>query len=242
MLRRAFSGENGNVAKARESVAKWESLRATLVAVVVKIPSRGLFGALCGLIALLFAPGVARAQVIEYESNGLKYQTETKKGLTVIVTHLPSHIAGFGLLQVSVANGSQVYWNVKPEGFSYVRAEASINAINADHVIDMLLDKASHTDVVKLVASYENALYGIPHMRSTNGYEQRRQNAMAYGMPTRFKAAATASAIVLASTRLAAGQSTDGAVFIPLTRDAKNLAGGHVVFHCGDEVFEFNPD
>ncbi len=242
MVRRIFFGKNEFVAKARADVAKCEGLRDTLIAVVAKIPLRRLLLALCALVTLLFAPRVARAQVIEYESNGMKYQTETRKGLTVIVTQLPSHVAGFGLLQVSVANGSQIYWNVKPEGFSYVRADLSFNALPANQVVDMLLDKASHTDVVRLVSSYENALYGIPHMRSTNGYEQRRQNAMSYGMPTRLKAAATASAIVLATTRLAAGQSTDGAVFIPLTHEFKTLAGGHVVFHCGDEIFEFNPD
>ncbi|HKD06908.1 MAG TPA: hypothetical protein VKB79_13480 [Bryobacteraceae bacterium] len=242
MLRRFFLIENQFVAKARTSVAKGVTLRDTLVAVVVKIPLRGLLVAGFSLVALLIGPDAARAQVIEYESNGMKYQTETRKGLTVIVTHLPSHIAGFGLLQVSIANGSQIYWNVKPEGFSYVHADATFNALPANQVVDMLLDKASHTDVIKLVSSYENALYGIPHMRSTNGYETRRQNAMSYGMPTRLKAAATASAIVLATTRLAAGQSTDGAVFIPLTRETKNLNGGHVVFRCGDEVFDFNPD
>jgi hypothetical protein len=79
-------------------------------------------------------------------------------------------------------------------------------------------------------------------MRSTNGYEERRQNAMSYGMSSRFKAAATASAIVLGSTRLAAGQSTDGAVFIPLHKETKALTGGHIVFRSGGEVFEFNPD
>jgi hypothetical protein len=79
-------------------------------------------------------------------------------------------------------------------------------------------------------------------MRSTNGYELRRQNAMGYGMPTKFKAAATASAIALGTTRLSAGQSTDGAVFIPLTRENKALTGGHIVFRCDGETFEFNPD
>src|SRR5258708_3810463 len=147
-----------------------------------------------------------RAQVIEYEANGLKYQTATHKGLTVIVTHLPNHVAGFGLVQVSVSNGSQIYWTVKPEAFSYVHQEQNLPGLPASQVVDLLLDRASHADVVKLVTSYEGALYGIPHMRSTNGYEQRRQNAMAYGMPTRLKAAATASAIALGQTRLAPGQ------------------------------------
>lgn len=184
----------------------------------------------------------ASAQVIEYEANGLKFQTATRRGLTVIVTHLPNHVAGFGLIQVSVSNGSQTYWNVKPEAFAYVRPEGNMQGLQAGQMVDIMLDRASHADVVKLVSSYEGALYGIPHMRSTNGYEQRRQNAMAYGMSTRLKAAATASAIALSQTRLAPGQSTDGAVFIPITKEIKNLSGGHLVFRCDGETFEFNPD
>ena len=194
------------------------------------------------LLASFFLFSAARAQVIEYEANGLKYQTASRKGLTVIVTQLPNHVAGFGLIQVSVSNGSQIYWTVKPEDFTYVRQDQSLTALPASQVVDMLLDRASHADVVKLVGSYEGSLYGIPHMRSTNGYEQRRQNALTYGMPTRLKAAATASAIALGQTRLAPGQSTDGAVFLPLTHDVKTLGGGHLVFRCDGEVFEFKPE
>lgn len=185
---------------------------------------------------------IARAQVIEYENNGMKFQTASRKGLTVIMTHLPNHVAGFGLLQISVANGSQIAWTVKPEGFSYVHQETAIAALPANQVVDLLLDHASHNDVVKLVTSYENALYGIPHMRANNGYEQRRQSTMAYGMSNRLKAAATASAIAMAATRLIPGQSTDGAVFIPLTHEMKNLTGGRVIFKCESEIFEFNPE
>jgi hypothetical protein len=61
-------------------------------------------------------------------------------------------------------------------------------------------------------------------------------------MPTRLKAAATASAIALSGTRLAPGESTDGAVFIPLSHYAKSLTGGRLIFRCDGEVFEFNPD
>jgi hypothetical protein len=194
------------------------------------------------LLASFFLLSHAHAQVIEYEANGLKYQTATRKGLTVIVTQLPNHVAGFGLVQVSVSNGSQIYWTVRPEDFSYVRPEQTLFGLPASQVVDMLLDRASHADVVKLVGSYEGALYGIPHMRSTNGYEQRRQNAMAYGMSTRLKAAATASAIALGQVRLSPGQSTDGAVFLPLTHDVKTLGGGRLIFRCEGETFEFNPE
>ncbi len=182
------------------------------------------------------------AQVIEYEINGVKYQTLSRDGLTVIVTRMPNHVAGFGIVQVSISNGSGVYWTVEPEDFTYVRPDTSATAISAEQVVDVLLDKGSHADVVKLVTSYESALYAIPNMRSTNGYEQRRQNAMSLGISARLKAAATASAIALAQTRLAPGQSTDGSVFIPLTKELKTLAGGHLVFRANGETFDFNPD
>jgi hypothetical protein len=190
------------------------------------------------LIAAILLSG----QVIEYEANGLKYQTLSRKGLTVIVTHMPNHVAGFGLIQVSISNGSDIYWTVQPEDFSYIKQDMPMTAISAGQVVDVLLDKGTHSDVVKLVTSYENSLYGIPHMRSTNGYEQRRQNAMSMGINARLKAAATASAIALAQSRLAPGQSTDGSIFIPLTHDLKTLAGGHLVFRANGETFEFNPD
>jgi hypothetical protein len=183
-----------------------------------------------------------RAQTIEYEMNGRKYQTLSRRGLTVIVTHMPDHVAGFGLVQVSISNGSDFYWTIEPEGFSYIRPDITSTAISAEHAVDVMLDKGSHADVVKLVNSYENTLYAIPHMKSTNGYEQRRENSMTLGINAKLKAAATASAIALAQTRLAPGQSTDGSVFIPLNREMKTLAGGHLVFRSTGEMFEFNPD
>jgi hypothetical protein len=180
--------------------------------------------------------------VIEYEVNGVKYQTLSRQGLTVIFTRMPNRVANFALVQVSISNGSERYWTVQPEDFTYIRPDVSSTGISADQVIDVLLDKGSHSDVVKLVTSYENTLYAIPNMRSTNGYEQRRRNSLNEGINTKLKAAATASAIALSQTRLAPGQSTDGSVFIPLTRDLKTLTGGHLVFRADGETFEFNPD
>lgn len=185
----------------------------------------------------------AFAQVIEYQANGQKYQTLSRKGLTIIVTHMPNQVAGFGLIQVSVANGSAIYWTVQPEGFSYTRAGSPpLTAISADQVVDGLLQHASHSDVVKLVTSYEATLYGIPHMRSTNGYEQRRQNSMTLGVSAKLEAAAMASAIAFAKTRIPPGQSTDGAVFFPLSKDTKALSGGKLTVVAEGETFEFNAD
>ena len=192
--------------------------------------------------AALCAVGLLSAQVIEYEVSGVKYQTLSRQGLTVIMTRMPNHVAGFGLVQVSISNGSDRYWTIGPEDFAYVKAEGSTSGLSAEQVVDVLLEKGSSSDVVKLVTSYENTLYAIPHMRSTNGYEKRREGSMSYGINTKLKAAATASAIALSQTRLAPGQSTDGSVFIPLNRELKALTGGRLVFKSNGEMFEFNPD
>ena len=212
------------------------------VAVNMKVMPARRFRELSLLLITLLGALSARAQVIKYESNGQKYQTLTRKGLTVIVTHMSSHVAGFAMLQVSIANGSGVYWTVQPEGFSYLKPAGPLLAISANQVVDLLLEHGSHSDVVKLVTSYESTLYGIPHMRSTNGYEQRRQNAMSTGVSPKLEAAVMASAIALAETRIAPGQSTDGAVFIPMSRENKTLSGGHLIFRTAGETFEFNSD
>ena len=194
------------------------------------------------IASIVWAVVVASAQVIEYEANGEKFQTLTRKGLTVMVTHLPTQIAGYGLLQVSIANGSTIHWTVRPEDFQYVRSSETTNALPADSVVNIMLDHASGNDVVKLITAYERSLYAIPNMRSNNGYEQRRQGALAFGASARMRAAAAASAITLAQVRLAPGESTDGAVFLRLLREPKTLTGGHIVFHTEGERFEFNTD
>ena len=194
------------------------------------------------LTAVLLLAAAAFAQVIEYEANGEKYQTLSHGGLTIIVNHLPVQVAGYGLIQVSISNGSQMYWTMTPEEFAYVRGGETISALTADQVVNVMLAHASANDVVKLITSYEKSLYAIPNMRSNNGYEQRRQGALAYGASSKLRAAAAASAITLAQVRLASGDSTDGAVFIHLPKDAKSLTGGRLVVRSEGQTFEFDPD
>jgi hypothetical protein len=183
--------------------------------------------------------GVAAAQVIEYEKDGVKHQTLTRNGVTVMFATTRAHVRDYAMIQVSVANGSQIYSNIRPENFSYARADGQvIRAAPADDVVKQLLERGNLGDVQKLVLAYENNLYGIPNMRSTNGYEQRRRGAMAEGVAAKFKAAAAASALAFVPTRLAPGESTDGAIFFPM--DPKLLAGGHLIAHSGSETYEFN--
>jgi hypothetical protein len=103
----------------------------------------------------------------------------------------------------------------------------------------MLEKTGSGSDVIKLITSYENSVYGNQHFKSTNGYEQRRQSVLGMGS-SRLKAAAAASALAMVSTRLLPGDTTDGAIFFP--SETKILGPGHLVVRTNTDVFDFSTD
>jgi hypothetical protein len=178
------------------------------------------------------------AQIIPFESNGLKYKALTRGGMTIMFAQLPTHIRNYSILQVSISNGSPISWTVRPEDFRFDGENGvSIQAPSARVVVGNLLAKASRGDVSKLVIAYETALYGNTQMHSTNGYETRRQDALAEGGSNRLKAAAAASAIALGTTKLQPGESTDGAVFYPT--NGKPLGAGKLVVEAAGEEFVF---
>lgn len=198
-----------------------------------------LFGACAILLTLLYH--CAHAQVIEFESNGLKYQTLTRSGVTVMFTHLANHIHEYSIIQVAISNGSNTLYIVRPEDFTYVHSDGSVLvASSIKSVIDMLMQRGNSGDVVKLVTQYEATVYGNPHFKSTNGYEQRRQAALAMTGGNKLKAAAAASAVAMVLTRLKPGESTDGAVFF--ATEGKPLAGGRMVVKTNSDIFEFKSD
>src|SRR5882724_4474351 len=164
---------------------------------------------LCALGALISL--LAAAQVIEFESGGLHYQTLTRRGVTLMFAHMPARVDG-----------------------------AVVRAMPARDVVNMLIEKGSRNDVIRLVTAYESGLYGIQRMLSTNGYEQRRQAALAEVQSTKVKAAAAASAIALVQIKLLAGQSTDGAVFF--SHEGKALSGGRLVVNTNTDNFEFKAE
>ena len=182
----------------------------------------------------------ARPQVIEFESNGLKYQTLTRSGVTLMFAPLPARLHSYAIIQVAVANGSEAPYIIRPEDFTFLRADGvPLRAAAANSVVQMLTEKGGRSDVLKLVNAYEESLYGIPNMRSSNGYEQRRQAAILSG-PSKFRAAAAASAVALVQTKLAAGDSSDGAVFFPT--GGKPLGAGHLVVRTTTDTFEFKAE
>ena len=180
-------------------------------------------------------------QVIEFDSGGLHYQTLTRRGVTVMFAQMPAHVREFTILQVAVSNGSQAPYTIRPEDFRFVRSDGTaLQAAPARQVVNMLIEKGSRNDVIHLVSAYESGLYGIRRMLSTNGYEQRRQAALAEVQSTKVKAAAAASAIALVQIKLGPSQTTDGAVFFPNV--GKPLTGGRILVNTNTDVFEFKSE
>jgi hypothetical protein len=197
-----------------------------------------LLGAVALMLALFCL--TARAQVIEVESNGLKYQTLTRSGVTIMFAHLTGALHQYSIVQVAVSNGSAGPYVIRPEDFSFVRADGTtIRAVSARAVVDMLFKKATGSDVVKLVTTYEAGIYGNPHLKSTHGYEDRRQAAIA-ATGSKARAAAVASALAMVQTKLTPGDSTDGAVFFPT--DGKPLGSGRLIVKTNTDEFLFNPE
>jgi hypothetical protein len=189
------------------------------------------------LAAVLFA-GALRAQIIEFESGGLKYKTLTRGGVTIMWAHLPLQIKQYAVLQVAISNGSPVSWPIKPPDFKFEKPDGSITpAMPAATVVESLMERAGRGDVVKLITAYEAALYGNVQMHSTNGYERRRQNAQGEGGSSKLRAAAAASAIAFVPSKLLPGQSTDGAIFF--VNAGKPLGAGKLIVNAAGESFEF---
>jgi hypothetical protein len=198
-----------------------------------------LMGSRCSLLlALIPFTAALHAQIIEFESGGLKYKTLTRNGVTIMFATMPMHVRDYAILQVAISNGSPISWAIKPEDFRFEKADGQIiQALPARTVVDTLLEKAGRNDVIKLISAYEAGLYGNSQMHSTNGYETRRQNALGEVGASRLKAAAAASAIALVTTKLQPGQSTDGAIFYP--NQGKPLGAGHLTVTAAGEVFTF---
>jgi hypothetical protein len=177
---------------------------------------------------------------MEFQAHGLEYEALTQNGITVMFAPLPPHIKDFNIVQVTVTNGSLVSWTVKPSDFSFVRQNGTVlQSVSADEVVASLLEKASRNDVIKLQLLYEDSIYALSNFRSTNGYEQRREAAMAQFVNRSFKAAAAASAITLVPTKLKPGDSTDGAVFFENRTKEKTLGPGRLIAHTCGETFIF---
>lgn len=188
----------------------------------------------CGGFSVLFADA---DQVIQFHSNGLSYQALTHDGLTLMYARIPLAVREFAVVQIALSNGSSEVRPVRPSDFYFEAADGRVlRGVPENAVVYNLFRRAGVDDVIKLQSAYEKAIYGNQHIRSNNGYEQRRQYAMAMGAAG-LKAAAAASAIAFVETELEAGDSTDGAVFFD--NQGKPLGAGRVVARLGEQVYVF---
>ena len=135
------------------------------------------------LLLVIFPVAKARAQLLEFESGGLKYKALTRGGVTIMFAPAsPRRVLGYTILQVAISNGSPVSWSFKPEDFRFEQEGGQrIQAVSAGTVVKQLLDHASRGDVGRLITAYEMALFGNVKVHSTNGYESRRQDYLAVG-------------------------------------------------------------
>jgi hypothetical protein len=193
--------------------------------------------------AVLLWLAVMPAQVIEFENNGLRYQTLTRSGVTIMYAHLPASAKDYAIVQVAVSNGSKVPWTIQPEDFTFHRSDGTaVKPEAARNVVGRFLEKANRSDVIRLLTTYEATLYGMSRIQSTNGFEQRRQQMLGELTSAKIKAAAAASVIAFVNVKLKAGESTDGAVFFPLKGSAKGLGAGRLTVNSAGERFEFLPE
>jgi hypothetical protein len=175
-----------------------------------------------------------------FESHGLEYDAITRNGITVMFAQLPSRLKEFNIIQITVTNGSPLSWTVRASDFNFVKSDGAVSeSVSPDYVVETLLAHADRDDVIKLELLYETSISGLANFRSTNGFEKRREAAMAQFVNRGFKAAAQASAIAFVETRLKSGDSTDGAVFFHNRNKDRTLGAGRLVAHTCGETFIF---
>jgi hypothetical protein len=187
---------------------------------------------------LLFLLGavLAQAQVIEFESGGLRYQTLTRNGVTIMFAHLTAKVRSYATMQVAVSNGSGEPVLVRPDDFVWELPDGrTMRPVPARKVVGEMFSRGGRNEVVGLVSAYETGLYGTTQLRTTSGYESRRRAALAEVNSTKLKAAAAASAIAFVQVKLGPGESTDGAMFYETA--GRPMPGGVLrVFAAGEEV------
>ncbi len=191
----------------------------------------------CLLFAAIAAAHPAASQVIRFESNGMQYQVLTRKGLTLMCAAMPFRTSRFSVMHVAVTNGSGETRLVRTEDFAFEYSDGTqVRAASEQRVVEDFFQNARRSELLKLQAAYEKALYNNQYIRPNNTYEKRRQSALAFG-PKGLKASAAAAAITFVSGKVGSGDSADGALFFPTA--GRPLEKGTVVATLESSRFEF---
>jgi hypothetical protein len=183
--------------------------------------------------------------------HGLAYSMLAKSGVTVMVAQLNRNILEYATVQVWISNGSKRPVRIAPQFFE-LRQEAAaaaaatpgminaamINGTSEDQVLDEIQEHAKAKDLGELVNAYEATLFGFGNEKSMGFYEQRKHAVLSnMGGGGKFRALATASAIILPDRVLQPGEVIDGTVFFRL--DAHNGRIGYIGAHLAGATFDF---
>ncbi len=189
------------------------------------------------------AAPAARGQAIEVPYRGLRYSVLSKGGVTVMIAPLDRTILEYSTAQVWVSNGSDHPVRVSPESFS-MRLDAPgsneprvIRGTPEGTVVTEVLRRARAKDMLQLVRAYETVLFGMVDEHTYSYYQKRKEAALATAWTGKMRAAATASAIVLAEKTLRPGEFVDGTIFF---RAEDRTARLHSLSaNIAGDIFEF---
>lgn len=197
------------------------------------------------LLLLLWTLPLPRtaSQTIEVPYRGLRYSMLSRNGVTVMIAPLERTILEYSTAQVWVSNGSKRVVRISPQSFS-MRAEApgreeprTFPGSPEGTVLAEIMQRARSRDMLALVHAYETKLFGFADPRSYSYYQRRKQEALAGVGAGRMRAAATASAIILADKTLNPGEFVDGTVFF--RTDEKKLRITSLGARIAGAEFEF---
>ena len=112
-----------------------------------------MFRAFC----LLVAATLGGAQVIEFESGGLKYQTLTRNSVTVMFAHLPTRVHEYAIIQVAVSNGAQAAVVIRPEDITFERSDGvALRATPARAVVTELIGTSVPCELLRYSSAIES--------------------------------------------------------------------------------------
>ncbi len=182
--------------------------------------------------------------------HGLAYSMLAKNRVTVMVAQLNRNILEYSTVQVWVSNGSNRSVRISPLLFE-VRQEAHqqaaaadtpaallINGSNDNQVLADIQQRAKAKDLGELVNAYETTLFGFANQKSVGYYEQRKHAVLSnMGGGGKFRALATASAIILPDRLLKPGEVIDGTVFF--RTEPRNGRIAYIGAHLASATFDF---
>ncbi len=90
-------------------------------------------------LLVILAVSAASAQVIEYEKDGIKHQTLTRNGVTVMFAVGKAHVKEYAMIQVSISNGSDIYSNINPEDSSALTSAPTVSVVRAANAVDIVV-------------------------------------------------------------------------------------------------------